>query len=102
MTNSIENTKYAIASTKMFQKQLKKIYKQGKKIDKLIFVVEKLANGEKLDHKYKDHALIDNKYFQNCRECHIEPDWLLVYKYSDTELILFLVETGSHSEVLGI
>lgn len=102
MINSIENTKYAIASTKKFQKQLKKIYQQGKKIDKLIFVVEKLANGEKLDHKYKDRALIDNKYFQNCRECHIEPDWLLVYKYSDTELILFLVETGSHREVLGI
>lgn len=96
-----ENTKYAIAATKKFEQQLKKVNKQGKKIEKLIIVVEKLANGEELETKYKDHALIDNKYFKNCRECHIEPDWLLVYKYNDNELILFLVETGSHSEVLG-
>lgn len=96
-----ENTKYAIAATKKFEKQLKKVNKQGKKIEKLIIVVDKLANGEELEPKYKDHALIDNKYFKNCRECHIEPDWLLVYKYNDNELILFLVETGSHSEVLG-
>lgn len=59
-----------------------------------------LANGDVLDSKYRDHSLIDNKYFKNCRECHIEPDWLLVYKYSEKELILFLVETGSHSEIL--
>jgi len=59
-----------------------------------------LANGLQLEEKYKDHSLIDNKYFKNCRECHITLDWLLVYKYNDKELILFLVETGSHSEIL--
>lgn len=102
MKNNVGSTKYAIAATKKFEKQLRKINKQGKKLEKLIFVVEKLANGETLEPKYKDHSLLDNKYFKNCRECHIEPDWLLVYKYSNNELILFLVETGSHSEVLGL
>lgn len=48
---------------------------------------------------YKDHSLIDNKNFNECRECHIEPDWLLVYKYTSDKLILLLVETGSHSEL---
>ncbi len=61
-----------------------------------------LANGEKLDPKYKDHQLKNSKYFNNCRECHIEPDWLLVYKYNNDELILFMVETVSHSEILGM
>ena len=61
-----------------------------------------LANGESLEEKYKDHALVDNKYFKNCRKCHITPDWLLVYKYIENELVLFLVQTGSHSEVLDM
>ena len=43
--------------------------------------------------------MIDNKYYKNCRECHIEPDWLLIYKYNKEELILFMVETGSHSDL---
>lgn len=67
----------------------------------MIVVVEKLANGKKLASKYKDHALINNKYYKNCRECHIEPDWLLVYKYIENELLLLLVETGSHSELFN-
>lgn len=64
-------------------------------------VVEILSKGEVLDIKYKDHILIDNKYYRNCRECHIEPDWLLVYKYNNDELILYLVETGSHSDLFN-
>ena len=96
----LENTKYEIAYTSKFKKQFKKILKQGKDERKLVDVLIILANGDVLDSKYKDHSLIDNKYFKNCRECHIEPDWLLVYKYSEKELILFLVETGSYSEIL--
>ena len=46
--------------------------------------------------------LIDNKYFSNCRECHIEPDWLLIYKYMNNGLVLVLFETGSHSEILDM
>ena len=75
--------------------------KLGKNIDKLLIVVELLASGEELDIRYKDHALIDNKYYRNCRECHIEPDWLLIYKYNNDELILYLVETGSHSDLFN-
>lgn len=93
--------KYKIKYSKNFKKQLKKVIKQGKNIDKLLNVVEILSKGEVLDIKYKDHILIDNKYYRNCRECHIEPDWLLVYKYNNDELILYLVETGSHSDLFN-
>lgn len=93
--------KYNIKYSKNFKKQLKKVIKQGKNIDKLLKVVELLSNGETLDVKYKDHPLIDNKYYRDCRECHIEPDWLLVYKHNNDELILYLVGTGSHSDLFS-
>lgn len=93
--------KYNIKYSNNFKKQLKKITRQVKDIDKLLRVVELLSKGEILDIKYKDHALIDNKYYRGCRECHIEPDWLLIYKYSNNELILYLVGTGSHSEMFS-
>ena len=95
----LTNTKYEIEGLKSFHKNFKKIVKQGKDINKFKKVLSKLANKETLEQKYKDHKLIDNKYFKDCRECHIEPDWLLVYKYLDDRLILVLVDTGSHSEV---
>ena len=102
MKNSINDTKYGVVTSNKFNKQLKKIIKQGKNIEKLSIVVKKLANGETLDSKYKDHALNDTKYYRNCRECHIEPDWLLVYKYHNDEIILYLVETGSHSDLFNM
>ena len=92
-------TKYKIKYSKIFKKQLKKVLKQGKDIDKLLFVVDKLSNNQALEPKYKDHLLLDNKYYKNCRECHIEPDWLLIYKYNNNELILYLIESGSHSDL---
>ncbi len=92
-------TKYAVDITTNFKKQYKKIRKQGKDITKFIKVLEKLSNGEKLESNYKDHALINNKYYKDCRECHIEPDWLLVYQYQEEKLILLLVGTGSHSNI---
>ena len=52
-----------------------------------------------LNYIKSKYPLTFNKYFKDCRECHIEPDWLLVYKYLDDKLILVLVDTGSHSEV---
>lgn len=91
--------KYEIVLTSAFKKELKVIKKRHKDLDKLTKVVNSLANNVKLDEKYKDHALISSTRFKNCRECHIEPDWLLVYKKNNKELILFLIETGTHSDL---
>ena len=91
--------KYQIKYTNDFKKNYKKIRKQGKDVEKLKFVVSKLANGLPLEEKYNNHILNNSKHYKNCGECHIEPDWLLVYQYKDNELILVLVDTGSHSEL---
>lgn len=92
MGNINTKEKYIISYTTNFKKQYKKIIKQGKDKTKLETVLNILISGEKLL----------NKYFNNCRECHIEPDWLLVYKYNNDELILYLIGTGSHTETLKI
>ena len=94
--------RYTVKFMSSFKKGYKKIKKQVKDEKKLYSVIETLANGKTLEPKYKDHALINNKYYKNCRECHIEPDWLLIYKYNEKELILFLIETGSHSELFNM
>ena len=81
--------------TSQFKKDYKKVKKQNKDIGKLRIVVEKLATKEKLEPKYKDHALIGN--WKGFRDCHLEPDWLLIFKA--TEEMLILERTGSHSEL---
>lgn len=91
--------KYEVDYTSNFKKQYKRITKQGKDLNKLYEVVEKLAKGEELDSKYKNHNLINDKTYKDCSECHIESDWLLIYKIQDNELILLLFATGSHSEL---
>lgn len=75
------NYKYDVVYSVRFKKSLKKIRKQGKNIDELLDVIDKLAIREELPLKYKNHKLIDNKFFKNCNECHIRSDWLLIYKY---------------------
>lgn len=77
----------------------KRVKKQGKDISKLDNVIKQLTNGIMLEPKYRDPKLYDNKKFKDCRECHIEPDWLLIYKTDNNQLILLLVENGSHSEL---
>ena len=99
MINLEVKTKYKIKISNEFKASYKKIKKQNKDINKLIYVINKLANKEQLETKYRDHALYSDKRFKNCRDCHIEPDWVLIYKYIDDELILLLVNMGSHSEV---
>lgn len=99
MTFELTKTKYKINITSKFKKDYRKISKQGKDINKLITVLEKLANGKKLDQVYKDHALMNDRLYKNCRECHIEPDWLLVYKLNNNKLVLLLIATGSHSDL---
>ena len=97
----LENTKYEVEGTSKFKKQVKKIVKQGKDINKLIEVLNVLSNGEELEEKYKNHILVNNNYYKDCMEYHIEPDWLLVYKYNNDELILFLIGTGLHSDLFN-
>lgn len=92
-------SKYQVVLTNNCKRDLKLARKRNKNIDKLKIVVDILTVGEQLEPKYKDHALVNNKQYNNCRECHIEPDWLLVYKYNNDELILLLVATGSHSDL---
>lgn len=91
--------KYEVTVTTAFKKEFKIIKKRNKDLEKLRIVVEVLAKGEKLDEKYKDHQLVNTSRYRDCRECRIEPDWLLVYRYNNDELILVLVETGSHSDL---
>ena len=83
---------YSIVSSNKFKRQLKIQIKRGKSINKIKEVIDTLSIGNNLDSQYRDHSLRDDKIFYNCRECHIEPDWLLVYKYSYN--ILYLVATG--------
>lgn len=83
--------KYNIKRSNNFKKQYKTILKRGKDISKMEYVIEMLACDKKLEPKYKDHSLSDNKYYKGCRECHIEPDWLLIYKIINNELMLYLV-----------
>lgn len=97
--NLLTKVKYQIKYTNEFKRNYKKIKKQGKDTEKLKHIVNRLANGLELHEKYKDHMLNDSKNYKNCRECHIEPDWLLVYQYVDNQLILILVATGSHSDL---
>ncbi len=89
--------KYDIQFTSQFKKDVKLAKKQNKNLDKLFNVIEKLANGEKLEAKYKDHNLAGN--YVGTRECHIEPDWLLVYEIKNEVLVLLLYRLGTHSEL---
>lgn len=89
--------KYTLKPTTQFKKDLKTVQKRGLKIELLTDVLNLLANGDKLPEKYKDHALTGN--YSHCRECHIQPDWLLIYEYANNDLILYLTRTGSHSDL---
>ena len=88
---------YSIRPTTKFQKDLKRIEKRGYNISLLAEVIKKLANGEQLPEKNKDNSLLGE--YAGCRECHITPDWLLIYEIEDDELILYLTRTGTHSDL---
>lgn len=90
---------YKIRPTSQFKKDFKKIKMDGKKdISELKTVVNMLANGETLPPKYKDHILKGN--YLNRHECHIRPDWLLIYEIDKDVLILTLLRTGNHANLL--
>ena len=95
----MEEPKYTTKPTTRFKKDVKRIKKQGLDISELISVVNVLADGKSLDEKYQDHSLSGE--LKGCRECHIQPDWLLIYEYDHENLYLYLTRTGSHSDLFG-
>lgn len=97
--NELKNTKYYVQYTSRFKKDFKKVLKQGKDENKFLDVLNVIANGGELEEKYRNHKLINDRIFKDCYECHITPDWLLVYKIQNEELILLLFATGSHSDL---
>ena len=86
-----------IIPSNRFKRDLKLLAKRRYNLDLLDEIVEKLAREEPLEEKNKDHALTGN--YIGFRECHIKPDWLLIYRIDEGDLILFLSRTGSHSDL---
>ena len=86
-----------IVLSSRFKRDLKLIVKRGYDLNLLDTVVKKLANDIPLEERHRDHALTGN--YVGFRECHILPDWLLIYRVDDTDLILFLSRTGTHSDL---
>lgn len=89
--------RYNIIPSTRFQKDLKRAQKRGRNIQAITDVIRILAAGETLDRKYRDHPLSGD--YARCRECHVEPDLLLIYRYVDDGLLLYLVRTGTHSDL---
>ena len=95
----MSETKYVVKFTTQFKKDFKLAMKRGFKMDLLEDVITLLAMGEVLPDKNKDHVLTGN--WIGHRECHILPDWLLVYRLEDDVLVLTLTRTGTHSDLFG-
>ena len=94
-----ERTKYDLAVTAQFRKDYKLAKKRGLKMEALAEVVTLLAKGEALPEKNRDHSLSGN--WIGHRECHVLPDWLLIYRIEENVLVLTLTRTGTHSDLLG-
>lgn len=94
----MRKTKYTVKTTSQFKKDFKTAMKRGLNIDLLEIVIATLALGEPLPDKNKDHALTGN--WIGHRECHILPDWLLIYRIEEEVLILTLARSGTHSDLL--
>ncbi len=89
--------KYELKPTNQFKKDLRLARKRGYNLKRLEIVIENLAEGQPLDAKHRDHELMGD--YVGFRECHVQPDWLLIYRYEDTELYLILSRTGTHSDL---
>ena len=89
--------KYEVIRTTRFRKELKKMIKRGADIAKLETVVNILASGEQLPPQYHDHALTGD--MAGTRDCHITPDWLLIYRINGNVLTLTLTRTGTHADL---
>lgn len=95
----MRKTKYTVKTTSQFKKDFKLAMKRGLNIDLLETVIATLALEEPLPDKNKDHALTGN--WIGHRECHILPDWLLIYRIEEEVLILTLARSGTHSDLFG-
>ena len=91
--------KYTVKYTTQFKKDFKLAVKRGLKTKLLETVIASLAAGEPLDEKHRDHALSGN--WAGFRECHVLPDWLLIYRVENDVLVLTLTRTGTHSDLFG-
>ena len=89
--------KYDVIIKNSCKKDIKRAQKQGKNLTLLFEIVDQLSEGKTLDPKYKDHKLSGD--YEGKRECHIEPDFLLVYQIVKSVVILYLIRVGSHSEI---
>ena len=85
--------------TGQFKKDYKAAIKRGCDPTILTEVITLLCSEQRLPEKYRDHALVNSRNYINVRECHLEPDWLLVYKIEEERLILKLIRTGTHSDL---
>lgn len=90
---------YEISKTVRFKKDFKLIVKRNYNLTKFETLLNLLISGEELPTKYKEHLLINN--FKGHFDCHIEPDWLLIFKRDDNEKLITLVRTGTHSDIFG-
>ena len=95
----MRETKLTVKLTTQFRKDYKLAMKRGLKISLLENIVSLLAQGESLPDKNKDHALSGD--WSGHRECHIQPDWLLVYRVEENVLVLTLARTGTHADLFG-
>ena len=89
--------KYKLSVSNRFKKDVRLLQKRGYNIKLLQEVIDVMLEGKELDAKYRDHAL--HGEFEGTRECHIRPDWLLIYTKFEDRLILFLSYTGTHSDL---
>ncbi len=85
----------AIRRTSQFKRDVKRMQRQGKDLEKLKDMIASLVREQRLASKYRDHVLVGQ--YKGTRECHIEPDWLLIYESTESEIVL--VRTGSHSDL---
>ena len=95
----MRKTKYTVKTTTLFKKDFKLAMKRGLNIELLENIIALLSMGEPLPKKNKDHALTGN--WVGHRECHILPDWLLIYRIEDDVLVLTLARTGTHSDLFN-
>lgn len=83
----------------VFRKDYKRAIKRGCRPEDFQMVLKMLQNREPLPAKYRDHELVNSRKYRNVRECHINPDWLLVYQIIEERLVLKLMRTGTHSDL---